>query len=1261
MERLNEITAADVERLSASDLTVLLKKLLVCEANAYNLPPSGVHVAFKITVPDGGEDGRIEWKDGPERTAWVPNRFTIFQCKATEITASACKKEVLNDEGTNLKPKVEAVFEAGGAYILFYGRPCELTGCEARREKIRDALRDLGKSYAETAQIEVYSAEKIAEWSNQYVSCVTFVAERSGILPPLGIKTWDQWSKLPEHEGPYVANELLRGCIAQLSEVVAEPGAVARVEGMSGLGKTRLVLEAFRPDEAGESVRRWSDRLVYLDASIHEREVHVFCVDLCNRQLEGIVIVDNCPLALHKTLSSEVQRSDSKLRLITLDYAQENHDPEILTIRLKRENLEDVVRQLLVNALPELEERDRQRIEELVQGFPQMAVLIARAKTRGDPNIGALNDDEILKKLVWGREPVEEKGELVIEACSIFMHVGIAGRVENQLNFVATKICESTPNDFYRWIQTFISRGICQQAGDFIYVAPKPLAIQLAARWWTKRLPSSVPQLLNDLVPVGLDAALCDQMSYLDFLPKAQGLTADLCGHEGPFGRAEVLTSEQGSRLFRSLVEVSPSATAEAVARVFSAFDRTQLLQIKGRVRRNLVWAIEKLCFWQETFELAAAILLRFAAAEVESWANNATGQFGQLYHIILPGTQASLRSRLIVAEDALKYGDPYMQRVAVEALGCALESGFFSRTSGVETQGSRAPLKDYQPEPVEIAEYWKRAGELLVNQVEKGGKIGELALQQLAKHIRGLLANNQLPLVENVVTRVVAMGTSWPDGASAIRESLKYDGKKLPEKIRERLQKLLTLLEPKDIPGKLRSIVSTPDWDMEEISPGHYEDVAEREAKRFADEISASGDAWLAHLEIVFTGEQRQGFAFGHRLSEIGTDRRRFISACLETLRGIAPEKRRISVLAGFLAGQPDRAIIMQTLDAVSKDERIAELLVDLTRVCRPTRNDLRLVLNQFANGKTSVAKLMLFGFGSVLNHLEPPDIISFAKAIAVSGPAGAATALFIVYMYCSQNNERVQVCKDVMLDFASTEGLLAEVARVDAIGHPWQQVVTFLLREDPPNPPLARRISTEIVRYCQSGEIDENMRHFAQPVLELLLDRYLEDSWQIVGTALLSGDFLVVHRLKRMLGGPFNKESRGSLISGLQLDFLRKWGYEHGPAAASLFATICPAIFVGDDKSATWHPIAKMLLDEFGDQERVLKNLSSNLATFSASGSLIPHYEQRIQLMKQISEHPNLKVREWSRQEIRWLLDQIKRERKAEEEQAIGIFRRE
>src|SRR5258708_4260160 len=149
MRKLNEVTPADIERLNAADLTILLRKLLVSEANANNFPPSGIHVAFKVTVPDGGEDGRVQWEDGPERTDWLPNRFTMFQCKATEMSPSACKSEVLNEARTDLMPKVGAVFEAGGTYVLFYGRSCEQAGCDARTDKIREALRDLGKPYAE--------------------------------------------------------------------------------------------------------------------------------------------------------------------------------------------------------------------------------------------------------------------------------------------------------------------------------------------------------------------------------------------------------------------------------------------------------------------------------------------------------------------------------------------------------------------------------------------------------------------------------------------------------------------------------------------------------------------------------------------------------------------------------------------------------------------------------------------------------------------------------------------------------------------------------------------------------------------------------------------------------------------------------------------------------------------------------------------------------------------------------------------------------
>jgi hypothetical protein len=450
---------------------------------------------------------------------------------------------------------------------------------------------------------------------------------------------------------------------------------------------------------------------------MHESVLHAFVADLCNRHLEGIVVVDNCRVALHKALSSEVQRRDSKLRLITLDFTYENRDPEIPTITLERKHLEDVVRQLLMDAFPELEEHDRVRIERFAQGFPQIAVLLARGRIRGDPNIGVLNDSALLDKLLWGRDLSNEEGQKVIEACSIFAHLGIAGDAEKELRFVAEKLCQIRPEDFYASIQQFVDRGVCQQAGDYIFVTPKPLALRLAAQWWKKRLPSTVPPLQAELATVGLDTALCDQISHLDFLPKARELTAELCGEDRPFGRAEVLTTEQGSRLFRSLVEVNPQATAEGVVRVFGSFNREELLRITGHTRRNLVVALEKLCFWAETFPLVAPTLLEFAAAETESWKNNATGQFEQLYHVVLPGTQASLRPRLIVVEDALKSENEHKRRIAVDALGCALESTFFSRSSGVETQGSRVSLKDYEAKGGEIIDYWTRAADLLTTE----------------------------------------------------------------------------------------------------------------------------------------------------------------------------------------------------------------------------------------------------------------------------------------------------------------------------------------------------------------------------------------------------------------------------------------------------------------------------------------------------------------------------------------------------------------
>ncbi len=82
----------------------------------------GIHVAAVITAPDGGEDARIEWQGGPERTPYLPVRLNQFQLKAGPITPGKAGADVLGTDG-RVKPMIKAALDAGGnrTYMLMRG------------------------------------------------------------------------------------------------------------------------------------------------------------------------------------------------------------------------------------------------------------------------------------------------------------------------------------------------------------------------------------------------------------------------------------------------------------------------------------------------------------------------------------------------------------------------------------------------------------------------------------------------------------------------------------------------------------------------------------------------------------------------------------------------------------------------------------------------------------------------------------------------------------------------------------------------------------------------------------------------------------------------------------------------------------------------------------------------------------------------------------------------------------------------------------
>ena len=83
----------------------------------------------------------------------------------------------------------------------------------------------------------------------------------------------------------------------------------------------------------------------------------------------------------------------------------------------------------------------------------------------------------------------------------------------------------------------------------------------------------------------------------------------------------------------------------DQIERALDGYD--DLSEVEGDVRRRLVETLEKIAFHNDTFSDGARILLQLAVAENETWANNATGQFKELFPIVLGGTEADGEARL--------------------------------------------------------------------------------------------------------------------------------------------------------------------------------------------------------------------------------------------------------------------------------------------------------------------------------------------------------------------------------------------------------------------------------------------------------------------------------------------------------------------------------------------------------------------------------------------------------------------------------------
>lgn len=1269
MYSTNEIDIKHINHLSDIQLSKLLHTLIKLEAEKNNLQNWDGIVPFNITTGDAGSDGRIQWNGIPATTKWLKNKFTIFQNKATDLFPGDCIEEILQTaiagQPRKLKTQVEKVVKANGCYILFTNRPIVDNGKDERIRKFREAIQLAGEPNHATFQIFIYDSNSIKNWVNENIGAVTLVQAFNDIHRHQGFVEWDKWEILSRAtDNKFQLDDTVNSNISLIQKSI-NTEKVIRVTGHSGLGKTRLVLESFRGKDTQKSV-------VYLnlEGSLDITEIKNYILSYQDSQ-DGIIVIDNCDVKSHMILSGIVKPTGN-LKIITIGLDDSNSIQD-LKIRIERNKQRTIVKEIVQSKIGSTHQpSDIEYISTISEGYPWMAIRFCDVVLKqGMSELSKIPIDQFIPRLIFGSRPEDEIERGIIRACSVFSAFGflddsfrdvintdLKDSLKAQMNFIRTRIYDGaiTETKFKETCTKFLNDDIIERRGTYYIVKPTILAINLAADWLLHTDSERIIQIIQDLKQVKLEEKFVDRLKDLDQIDKAKDIVAELWGPNSPFGLAEVLNTSWGSLLFRYVVEVNPVATVKALETSFGKMPKEEILKI-DEGRRNLVWALEKLCFRKETFNSAAKILYSFAVSENETCGNNSTNQFRQLFQLFLSGTEASLKDRLEVIKWGLSKNDDDYTQIGIQAMGRGLINDHYTRMGGAEKQGSSVPLQDYYPNWKEITEYWNEIISILTDIAISKSPHSELSQEKIANSIRSLIRDHESKIVIESIKKIIGVrGNLWTEALNNLKMTLGFE-KHLPKDIVDEINLLIVELTPTDTKNQLLLKVTKPEWDTyEKDDKGHYIDKPKINAETFAQKLLNEKISWIEYISDLLQGEQRQAFAFGSKIGELIAEKEQLIDTSIEALRNIKKENQNSELIAGILFGSKNKELSEKTIDRLIATDEIRQHAFYLTRVIGSNYSDIEKLFSLVDKYGFSINLFQNFQYGRALDILTNDEVLQLCDRISQYGNSGKWTALSLLYMFCYNSDDKWRQNKDFFKKLIGSGNMTIdndETGRMES--YHWSDAVIKILAIDNDSE-FAITITKQIIDFCSQMHFNYSFDTYISNTILHLFEKYFDATWEYFGQGII-GDYMTFYHLEHMIG------TRNGYLGGREgiifqnpehYQTILAWCRQHPNIAPERIAHMMP-LSANENDEIKWHPFSKAIIDEFGDNEKLISQLSSNMGTFGTVGSSVPYFQTQKKLLEELINHPIQRVRDWASGMLEYTEKTIKRERLDDEERYL------
>lgn len=1236
-----EVTGEHITALTARTFHLLLSRLLHTEAQANGLPANGIHVAESITTPDGGEDGRISWQGGPDRTPFLPSRLNQFQLKAGEISPSEAGQEILTKSGT-VKEMVRSVLEAGGHYIMLCAHSYVEKTIERREESIRKKLRHAGISI-DDKQIQFRDASQIAAWANHHPSVATWVKEQTqpGVIGPF--RSWTYWAGRAEHDGiRWVEDERLPVLRTRLLEQAIQHKGVFRVLGLSGIGKSRLVLEALDTEDAGSFL---SDIVIYADESESDSSAIKSTVQTwADVGARIIVIVDRCPLESHTALAGLVSRHSSRLSLVTIDNEIPSGTPDDTTFKVDKAS-HPVIEAIVDQVVPALPSEDRRRLVHFSVGFPGIAVRIGRTWDESRP-VAHATEDSFINAFVLGRE--KHECELLLRSAMLFATFGmVVPSAEPQLDEIASRGRNLTTADLRFALAKLVDRGVVQLRGRLAVFPTSPMAMGLAGRQWREWSQQDWDDVLTKGATANLEVSAARRLALLNTTSISHDVVVHVCRRDGPLDGIDKLSSSGNAEILPTLAEIDAEIVVRLIERSLDAAG--DLSSVQDDLRRNLLWALEKIAFRPDTFDDAARILRRLAVAEKElRIGNTATDLFKALFPMIAGKTAANGNSRLSVLDEATDTDNPIQRMIAVEALVAGTKTDHFWRFVGVETQGSLPVMDDWSPATYgEASDYIEGCVTRLARLAEQDDDAGIAARAGLGNQLRSLVCHGYIDTVETVVEQVSTATDQWTEALEGLGHFLEYDAPDDDELI-GRVRRLVEALHPKQLQSRVRFLVTEMPWDFpcgERLDFDTRDQRQDEAIHALTVEIVERPEILKEVLPCLSRGNQRKAHVFGKFVANYVDSPHEWLEllvlAVLETLE----DERNFDLLAGFVVGIAEN--YPDVVDAFKlKASRSSDLAPAFPPICWRlgiATSDIELAINALQVSLLSPRHLTGWTTGGVLAKLPAFSVAPLFDTMFDHSEEGFAVGIVLMGMYVHGAADRLDALRPQVRKAAKNIGQWELSYTSGMACHNFERIMNWILgkgRQDDD----ARATALDLANALVNAATRESERPI-QPVIRLLLSDFPEIVWPLIGQAIISSQERT-WRFEYLFRGRISpdREDEAPILS-LPTDALFAWCHAHPASAAAFVATVVPVLttYKVDAPERSLHPVMSRLLDEFGHHENVLRAIDRNMGTFTWSGSMATYYSLHRESLGSLRNHPKRQVRRWARATLRRLDTQI------------------